>query len=167
MNVKIKDVKNKGKGIFALNNFKKGEHILNIKGDIIETENPSSYPDEIREHWAPLGKKGKKYRFIKPEEPWIYMNHSCDSNAGIIKDRKLIASRDIHKGEEITVDYSTLDIESLTQGQKKLMMKCRCGSKNCRKVISTFNTLKKEDQTRLKKFLNHYMGKKYLVSKKN
>ena len=59
MNVKVKKVKDKGKGIFALKNFKKGEHILDITGEVIETENPFSYPEEITEHWAPLGKKGK------------------------------------------------------------------------------------------------------------
>jgi hypothetical protein len=167
MDVEIRNTKNKGKAIFASKDFQKGEHILDITGEIIETENPQDYPEEIREHWGPLGKKGDKFRFIKPESPWKYMNHSCDSNAGIINDRKLIASRDIKKGEEITVDYSTLDIESLTGGKKQLMMECKCGSKNCRKVISTFNKLNKKDQNRLKRFLNPYLRKKYLGSKKN
>ena len=166
-NVKVKTIKNKGKGIFALKDFKKGEHILDITGEVIETENPLDYPEEIREHWGPMGKKGNKFRFIKPEEPWMYMNHSCDSNAGIIDDRKLIASRDIKKGEEITVDYSTLDIESLTQGKEQLVMKCKCGSKNCRKIISTFDRLNKKDQNRLKKFLNSYLKKKYFGKKKD
>lgn len=167
MNVEIKDVKGKGKGIFALKDFKEGEHILDITGEIIETENPSDYPEEITEHWGPLGKKGNKYRFIKPESPWMYMNHSCDSNAGIINDRELIASKNIKKGEEITTDYSALDIESLTQGKKQLMMECKCGSKNCRKIIATFDRLNKKDQERLKRFLNPYLRKKYLGSKKN
>ena len=118
MNVEIKEVKDKGKGIFALKDFKKGVHILDITGEIIETENPSDYPEEIIEHWGPLGKNGKKYRFITPEKPWMYMNHSCESNAGVINNRKLIASKDIKKGNEITVDYSSFDIESLTQGKK-------------------------------------------------
>jgi uncharacterized protein len=159
MEVEIRQVKMKGNGIFALKNFKKGEHILDITGEVIETDDPSSYSEEMREHWAPLGKKGDKYKFIKPESPWMYMNHSCDSNAGIINDRKLIASRDILEGDEITIDYSTLDIESLTEGKKQLMMKC--GSKNCRKVISIFDQLGKNDQNRLKRFLNTYMRKKY------
>lgn len=163
MNVKIKKVKDKGKGIFALKNFKKDEHILNITGKVIETENPLDYSEKIREHWAPIGKKGKKFRFIKPESPWMYMNHSCDSNAGVINNRKLIASKDIKKGEEITVDYSTYDIETLTQGEKQLMMKCKCRNKNCRKIITTFNKLKKKDQNRLKKFLSPYLKKKYKI----
>tara|TARA_Y100000034_G_C6796571_1_gene357048 strand:- start:424 stop:933 length:510 start_codon:yes stop_codon:yes gene_type:complete len=162
MNVEVKEVKNKGKGMFASKDFKKGGFILDVSGEVIETEDPSSFPEEITEHWGPLGKKGNKYRFIKPESPWMYMNHSCDSNAGIITDRKLIAARNIKKGEEITTDYSSLDIESLTQGKKQLSMECKCGSKNCRKVIKTFDQLNKKDQEKLKPFLNSYLKKKYL-----
>ena len=32
------------------------------------------------------------------------MNHSCNSNAGIVNDRKLIASKDIEEGEEIVIN---------------------------------------------------------------
>lgn len=167
MDVEIREIKNKGRGIFALKDYKKGESILEITGEIIDTEDPSNYPEEIREHWAPMGKFGDKFRFIKPEVPWMYMNHSCDFNAGVIDDRNLIASKNIKKGEEINIDYSTLFIESLTNGKKQLMMECRCGSKNCRKVISTFDTLKKDDQEKLKRFLNPFMREKYLGSQKN
>ena len=167
MNVEIKEIQGKGKGIFALKDFKEGEHILDITGKIIETEGPESFPEEIREHWNPIGKEGNKFRFIKGESPWEYMNHSCDSNAGIIKNMKLIASKDIHKGEEITIDYFSIDIESLTGGKKQLAMECKCGSKNCRKTISTFDKLSIEDQNRLKKFLNPYLRKKYFGLNKN
>lgn len=44
-------------------------------------------------------------------------------------------------------------------------MKCECKSKDCRKIISTFDKLNKKDQNRLKKFLNPYLKKKYLGSK--
>ena len=136
MNVEIRDVKSKGRGIFALRDFKKGEFILEITGKIIETENPEDYPEEIREHWSPISNDGHTYRFISPESPWMYMNHSCEANAGVINHRKLVARRNIKKGEEITVDYSAYDIESLTGGKKRLFMECKCGSKNCRKIIT-------------------------------
>jgi len=167
MDVEIKYVKGKGKGIFALRDFKESEFILEITGEVIETENPEDYPEEITEHWSPLGRKGKKYMFIKPESPWMYMNHSCDANAGVINDRKLIARKNIKKGDEITVDYSAYDIESLTQGRKQLRMECKCGSENCRKIIKTFDRLGKKDQEKLKRFLNPYLRKKYFGSKKN
>ncbi len=162
MNVEIRDVPNKGKGIFALYDFNKGELVLNITGEVIETEDPQSYPEEIREHWGPLGRDGKKYRFITPESPWMYMNHSCDSNVGIIDDRKLVAARDIKKGEEILIDYSALDIETITFGKKKLEMECKCGSKNCRHIITTYDLLDKQTQDKLKPFLNSYLRTKYL-----
>ncbi len=160
--VEVKTVKNKGKGVFALKDFKEGQLILNITGKVIQTKNPSKYPEEFQEHWAPLGKRGDTYRFITPKIPWMYMNHSCDSNAGVINDRKLFAKQDIKKGEEITVDYSAYDLESLTGGNKQLSMKCMCGSKNCRKVIATFDKLKKKDRDRLKKYLSPHLKRKYL-----
>ncbi len=166
MDIEVKNIGAKGKGIFALKNFKKGNYILDICGEIIETKNLERYPEEIREHWSPIGKIGDKFRFIKGGYPWKYMNHSCDSNAGIINNRELIALRDICNGEEITIDYSSLDIESLTGGKKQLSMECKCGSKNCREVIFTFDKLNKKDQNRLKKFLNPYLREKYLGLKK-
>lgn len=162
MNVQVMEAKNKGRGVFASKNFCKGECVLYISGDVIETSDPSNYPEETREHWGPMGRVGRKYRFIKPEKPWMYINHSCNANAGIVNDRKLIAVRDIKKGEEITIDYSALDIESLTQGKKQLKMECQCNSKNCRRRITTFDMLDKVDQHRLKRFLNPYLRKKYL-----
>ncbi|MBW3011806.1 SET domain-containing protein-lysine N-methyltransferase [Candidatus Woesearchaeota archaeon] len=160
--VEVRDAGKKGKGIFALVDIKKGEHILDITGEVIETENPEEYPGEVREHWAPVGKKGKKFRFITPESPWMYMNHSCECNAGVVNNRKLIACRDIKKGEEVTVDYSTYDLEALT-GERQLQMRCQCRSKHCRKIIKTFDQLGKRDQNRLKRFLSPYLKKKYNV----
>ena len=126
MNVEIRDVPNKGKGIFALYDFNKGELVLNITGEVIETEDPQSYPEEIREHWGPLGRDGKKYRFITPESPWMYMNHSCDSNTKP-SDQSDVAIRDIKKGEEITSDYG--------DDQRIEKFECSCGGENCRGLI--------------------------------
>lgn len=162
MDVEIKSVEGKGKGIFASDDYKKGEHILDITGEVIETRHPEGYPEEITEHWAPIGREGDKFRFIKPEPPWMYMNHSCDSNAGVINNRELIAKRDIKKEEEITTDYSAFDIEALTHGKKEMEMTCKCGNKNCRRKIKTFDQLSKKYQEKLKPYLNDYMKKKYL-----
>lgn len=162
MDVKIRKIEGKGKGIFALKDYKKGDHILKISGKIIETEHPEDYPEEITEHWGPIGREGKRYLFITPESPWMYMNHSCDANAGIIDNRDLVACKDIKRDEEITTDYSALDIESLTQGGKKLEMTCQCKSKNCRKKITTYNLLSKKEQDKLRPYLNYHMKKKYL-----
>ncbi len=62
------------------------------------------------------------------QSPERYVNHSCVANTQV-KDFCDVAVRDISKGEEITSDYS----EGLLSG---FSMRCNCGSKNCRKIIS-------------------------------
>lgn len=48
--VTVKKTKNKGKGVFALKNFKKGDFIMRIDGKVIETSKPSSFPKKIQDH---------------------------------------------------------------------------------------------------------------------
>ena len=142
-NIIVKDSGKKGKGVFALKDFKKDEVIIHITGKVVETDNPSSFSKEIQNHWFPFDKKGKFHKYVLPESPWMYLNHSCNPNAGIKNNRDIVAMRDIKKGEEIVFDYAMNNIDNWT-------MECKCGSKNCRKIISTFDKLDKE--TRKKYF---------------
>ena len=154
-NVIVKETRNKGKGVFALKNFKKDEFILHIDGEVVETNNPSSFSKEIQDHWFPFDKKGNKHKYLLPKSPWKYMNHSCNPNTGIKNNRDYVAMRPIKKGEEIVTDYAMNNIDDWT-------MKCKCGSKNCRKIISTFDVL--DDKTK-KKYLSYvidYIRDKYL-----
>ena len=155
--VEVKEAGKKGKGLFANKNFRKGEKILYWKGKTIETDDPSKFSPEIRDHWHPIDQKGKKIVYILPEEPWMYMNHSCEPNAGIKNNRTLVAMRLVKKGEEILIDYSTLFIEGWE-------MDCKCGSKTCRKKILTFDKLSKKDKDRLKDYVTTYVKKKYTKS---
>ena len=43
----------------------------------------------------------------------------------------MTATRDIKKGEEVTYDYA------MTDADYDYSFKCNCGSKDCRKVITT------------------------------
>ena len=156
--VEVKDAKKKGKGIFALKDIKKGEEILYFTGEVVEVEDESKYPEHIRDHWHPIDEKNGKKVYILPESPWKYMNHSCEPNAGVKNDRYLVAIKNIKKRDEINIDYSTLFLE----GWK---MECKCGSKNCRKIISTFDKLSKKDQERLKDYVSSYVKKIYIKGK--
>lgn len=59
-----------------------------------------------------------------------YMNHSCNGNIGFDKNGDFVARRDIIKGEEVTYDYA------LAESNPNFHMHCRCGSSNCRSVIT-------------------------------
>lgn len=77
------------------------------------------------------------------DHPRNFVNHSCDPNAGIriedlsdgTKNSLLLAIKEIKKGEEITIDYSTTQFEEWTfEG-------CRCGQPNCRGKMTEFARL--------------------------
>jgi hypothetical protein len=74
-----------------------------------------------------------------------YINHSCDPNSGVViegKTSKLIAIETIECGEEIRFDYST------TMYRPVLVMKCWCGSHNCREKVVDFIYLPEEVQAK-------------------
>jgi D-alanine-D-alanine ligase len=80
---------------------------------------------------------------------WKPINHSCHSNC-YFKDGDLnsYASRDIVKGEPITIDYASFCDESLKSFQ------CLCGSSNCRKIITGSDYLVVSKEGRLKDFFS-------------
>jgi len=61
-----------------------------------------------------------------------YVNHSCDPNCVIKGAGRIVAWRDIRRGEEITFDYST------NVGWEPYEMKCLCGAKSCRGVVRSY-----------------------------
>lgn len=122
-----------GKGMFTNEVIKKGEIIL-IWGGEWNTD----YTDEIGLPKAIIDKK----HYIKwddnlysieydGEDPNYFINHSCNPNSWLIDNFTLVARRNIKRGEEITADYSTWET-----GEYKSKWLCKCGSKNCRKIIT-------------------------------
>ncbi|MBN8866895.1 MAG: SET domain-containing protein [Solirubrobacterales bacterium] len=61
-----------------------------------------------------------------------YINHSCDSNLGLVDAVTVVSKRSIHRGEELTCDYS------YWEGDESYRMKqpCHCGSARCRVTIT-------------------------------
>lgn len=93
-----------GHGLFATSTLRKGDFILEYKGRRISTpqadESDSRYLFEIDKDWTIDGSLRTNIA--------RYVNHSCKPNceADIRDDRILIyASRDIAKGEELSIDY--------------------------------------------------------------
>ncbi|MEZ5904158.1 MAG: SET domain-containing protein-lysine N-methyltransferase [Geminicoccaceae bacterium] len=67
-----------------------------------------------------------------------FVNHSCDPNTGLqltAAGYRMIALRDIARGDELTYDYSTY-----ISGTPE-RMSCACGAANCRGTIGAFETL--------------------------
>lgn len=70
------------------------------------------------------------------DSPLKFLNHSCNPNMKRGRDGvTFLAMRDIGFGEELTCDYSTLEVNPDWQ------MKCKCGAEGCRGVIGGIQTL--------------------------
>lgn len=128
---------NVGKGVFAARPFSPGDLILTFQGHRVEREDPIHF--ELL--GANLIQTGRS-TYIMPIEPGVFVNHSCDPNAGVSRNRRLIALKAIRLGEEIRFDYSTTMDEALWT------MECCCGDPGCRSRVKDFGELPPEVQAR-------------------
>jgi uncharacterized protein len=142
----LRESKLHGGGVFAAENIKKGQIIFRYEGDLYYDDDlkEDEFYSGIDDRYIQVGevmflgpyKENKERNLI--ESPDDLTNHSCNPNCLITNDKdlelKLIARRDIKKGEELTLDYSTVIFDSWK-------MECHCGEKNCRKIIREFRTL--------------------------
>lgn len=135
-NIEIKTSPIEGKGIFTKVPIKKGTAVWISKGE--EPYDEKIYTDEefkAFQKWCI--ENGKQWDAVangdgthtaaisdREKHPSNYGNHSCDPNMG----KGLVALRDIAAGEELTIDYARFST-------KDWRMECRCGSKNCRRIV--------------------------------
>lgn len=124
-----------GKGIFTRKTFAKEQKILDFSGPIVAQKDvpPINKPEDDR--FIQIGPD----IYIGPSEKLDdFVNHSCNPNTAVIINGTsawLIALRTIAKDEEITFDYAT------TMYNDPQTFSCKCGEKNCRKVIREFQYL--------------------------
>ena len=156
----VKDAGKKGKGVFALRSFSKGEFIFRRRhGSVVQSEEVSSLSGEEQTHLCELD--WNRSTILLP--PGCYLNHSCDPNA-MRKGTYVYAWKDITKGEEITIDYR---LNAFTNER----CVCYCGSQNCPGYFDlSFFSLSEERQIAYfpyaPKFIqDEYRRRKYQIRK--
>lgn len=121
-----------GKGLFAGERIAKGETIQRINGKVVRKRPKTSREAYAIMNWIGVGKE----TWINTSgTPFRYINHSCEPNAAIVGKKTVIAIRPIKKDEEIFMDYS------MTDGDPLWSMRCICGTKTCRKTISSIQSV--------------------------
>ena len=119
-----------GLGVFANRDLAPGDVILEIGGPVIDfAETKRRGPRECMA--IQIGYD----RYIDTQAPGVFVNHSCEPNAGIREDMYLVALKPIPRGREIRFDYST------TMEEQSFTMQCLCGTPSCRGTIKDFSTL--------------------------
>lgn len=150
----IRNSEIEGRGMVVLDSVKKNTIISIIKGKNFKKENKTLQDVFGHPDWVGIGKN----IWIDPNPPYKYINHSCNPSAGIKGKVTLVALRDLKAGEEVTLDYSTIEADT----RWRLPNTCRCGSKNCRKVIGPIQALPKDRFKTYYPYISTYFKKLYL-----
>lgn len=146
MSFTIKRTLKKGHGVFTNKKFSAGDFVCTLSGDRLTSNQIDVRIDAgVETLNDPL--QISRLMYIDLNELPRTINHSCDPNCGIRQENKLYALRDIQADEELSYDYST----TVPKYKAWWKMRCHCGSKNCRKVISSYNKIPKDQ---LQKYLN-------------
>jgi hypothetical protein len=119
-----------GRGIHALRPLCAGDVILEFDGPRMSHHEVLAL-GEAQAYTIQIGPD----RYIDTRPPGRFTNHSCSPNAGVARDRVLVALRNIPAGEEIRFDYST------TMSENHWTMVCRCSGPECRRIIRDFHLL--------------------------
>lgn len=150
----VRPTKKYGDGVFAAKEIKQGEIIYILSGERMDLNEVVQKVNSKTEYIDDPFQIGRR-TYIDLDALSRTFNHSCDPSGGIRRTSELFALRDIKIGDEITYDYS------LTISPTKWAMKCKCGAKNCRKVLGDVLSISK---TQLEKYKNKGALQRYMIS---
>ncbi len=131
-NIIIKQSKINKKGIFNLYKINKNKKIFVFANRIIKINHKLGCNCIIC--CKSINLKSNLWLYPKNNSYGYYLNHSCNPNS-FSKGKFIYALKNIKPNTEITIDYSTTNID------KKWKMNCSCKQKNCRKIIKSIQYL--------------------------
>ena len=147
-----------GDGIFARQSIQKGEVVIIVGGRVMTEEEFASF-QATRAVYNFIQIDKDLYLVEDPDttqsvEGWV--NHSCDANTWMTDEVTLVARRDIAPGEEVTVDYALFT----TQSNWMLDTRCRCGSPDCRRIITGDDWRRKDVQERYRHHFSPFINRR-------
>jgi SET domain-containing protein len=124
-----------GHGVFTEGLIAQGQLVVELRGVVFTMEDVKAghaRQDSVTgiEEGFYLGQPPLTDNQIVPTEE--FLNHSCDPTLWLNGRTKLIARRQISPGEELTVDYSTWEIDN----EWSLEKNCNCNSPHCRQNVT-------------------------------
>ncbi|HMF56181.1 MAG TPA: SET domain-containing protein-lysine N-methyltransferase [Pyrinomonadaceae bacterium] len=141
-----------GRGLFAIKPIEKGEVVCVKGGYIFDRRTLLEVQKTLGAAEIQIGED----LFIGPlrenerEGSMMFSNHSCEPNIGVRGQIVFVAMRDIEAGEELTHDWATTDDDDYE-------MECRCGSTNCRKLITGQDWRRKDLQEKYEGYISFYL----------
>jgi SET domain-containing protein len=151
----VKESSIHGKGLFAVAPIAQGEIVCVKGGHIFDRQTLRSMPEWYRAAEIQIADE----LFIGPrseserEGSMIFSNHSCEPNIGVQGQIVFVAMRDIEAGEELTHDWAMTDDDHYE-------MRCDCGARNCRKVITGRDWQRLDLQEKYRGYISSYLAEK-------
>ena len=151
VDVAVRNAGAKGKGVFALRDFRKGEFIFRRRHRrVVTTSRIRRLSREDRRHLCELDRE--RSAVLLP--PGCYLNHSCEPNA-MRSGVKVFAWRRIRRGQEITIDYRL----NAFGGER---WSCACGSVKCSgTIVSDFFSLDERTQRSYLPYAPQFIQREY------
>jgi SET domain-containing protein len=152
----VRESKIHGRGLFATADIARDEVVAVKGGHIISRE---QLRENVTPRLGPVEIQIDDDLFIAPvtqeemEGSMLYSNHSCDANIGIRGEITFVAMRDIRAGEELTHDWAMTDDDDYS-------VECRCGSSNCRKILTGKDWQRADLQKRYGGYFSAYLADK-------
>lgn len=131
-------------GVFAGREFKKGDAVYTLTGKEIDIPSIERIYLNGLTRISTDGFQLSDERYMFLDTFSGYINHSCNPTCGVVKNGNLIALHDIHIGDEITYDYSSVEwtpLEYRAYDPREWPMVCRCGQSECRRLVTCFPCL--------------------------
>ncbi len=144
MDYEVKNTFNIDKGLIALRHFLPKHPILKLDGKLITEADIDLLPLNEQADKLQIG-QGLYLDMTDKNE--FFINHSCNPNTFIKivgEHAYLMCLLPIKPNDEITFDYSITATDKINEWS----MKCLCKQWNCRKIISGYSSLTKEDEER-------------------
>ena len=141
-----------GRGLFADAALAEGEIVCVKGGHLVTKAEFANYKGVANEAELQIADD----LFLTPvseaefEGLMMFLNHSCGPNVGIQGQIVFVALRDVAAGEELTLDYATIE-------RPAEPMACRCGAKGCRRLIAGQDWRKPELRRKYGRFFAWYL----------
>lgn len=144
-----------GRGLFARTAIARGEVVCVKGGHLLNKVERKVHKEVVKDADLQITDD----LFLAPgtetefEDVMMFLNHSCEPNVGIQGQIVFVALREIAVGEELTLDYGTIDYDSEP-------MTCRCGATLCRQVVTGNDWRKPELQQKYGEFFAWFLIEK-------
>jgi uncharacterized protein len=149
-----------GRGLIAQAPIAKDEIVAIKGGHIVDTATLRSLPARLRNSEVQIADGFHLVALDDAEyEPvMLFLNHSCEPNAGFAGNVVIVAMRDIGAGEELTTDYALFD-------DSEDQMACRCGKRSCRGTIDGQDWRRPELQRSYEGYFSDYLERKIAAAR--